>query len=213
MKNLLSSLKKISSLFPEDQEVQKSCSFLSKKISEKKEEDYIEVDRVFPLPKEIKTEHDFAIFSDGGCRGNPGPGSWGVVIQSSKGEVIFEASSFDEHTTNNKMELLGAAKGIEFLFELKEELNLEPDQMNIHLYTDSKYVCDGLNQWMAGWKKRNWKKSDGSPVLNQEYWLKLDQLIAKPKSFKAHWVKGHNGHPQNERCDELCNIILDRETS
>ena len=113
---------------------------------------------------------------------------------------------------SNKMELQGAIKALEYLFEVgKDELSLSADLMTVHLYTDSKYVKDGLTKWIIGWKNRNWRKSDGSPVLNQNEWKRLDLVSQKPKSFNIHWVKGHSGHPQNERCDQLCNQILDRE--
>ena len=158
----------------------------------------------FPLPKEIEGQGDVAIFSDGACRGNPGPGSWGIMGQNSKGEVLFEASGIDVPTTNNRMELLGAIeslKRIEDLYDLSST--------NVFLYSDSKYVVDGINQWVPGWKKRGWKKADKKTPENVELWQELDNLTAKFPSLKYLWVKGHAGHPQNERCDFLANQALD----
>jgi ribonuclease HI len=163
------------------------------------------------IPKELKNQHDYAIFSDGGCRGNPGPGSWAALGQKSDGEVIFEVASFDQDTTNNRMELRGAIEAVINLKSYLEDFDLMNPQNRIYFYTDSNYVVQGLNSWRYNWKKRGWKKADNSPVQNVELWEKLDQVTLGLKNFQAIWVKGHSGHPQNERCDKLCNEILDRE--
>lgn len=137
------------------------------------------------------------IYTDGACRGNPGKGGWGVVLVY--GDKQKELSGGDAHTTNNKMELTAA---IEALAALKEPCEVE-------LYSDSKYLTDALNQgWVYGWKKRNWKKSDGKPALNVELWEQLLELLKK-HTVTFIWVKGHNGTPLNERCDALATAFAD----
>ena len=131
------------------------------------------------------------IYSDGACSGNPGPGGYGTVLVYNGFEK--ELSEGFESTTNNRMELLGCIKGLECLKEPCE----------VTVTSDSKYLCDAINQgWLESWKARGWKKADKKPVLNQELWERLDVLLAIHKvSFK--WIKGHNGHKYNERCDTL----------
>lgn len=131
------------------------------------------------------------IYSDGACSGNPGPGGYGTVLVYNGFEK--ELSEGYESTTNNRMELLGCIKGLECLKEPCE----------VTVTSDSKYLCDAINQgWLEAWKARGWKKADKKPVLNQELWESLDKLLAIHKvTFK--WIKGHNGHKYNERCDTL----------
>ncbi len=131
------------------------------------------------------------IYSDGACSGNPGPGGYGTVLVYNG--VEKELSEGFESTTNNRMELLGCIKGLECL--------KEPCQVTV--ISDSKYLCDAINQgWLESWKNRGWKKADKKPVLNQELWERLDkQLAIHTVSFE--WIKGHNGHHYNERCDTL----------
>ena len=131
------------------------------------------------------------IYSDGACSGNPGPGGYGTVLVYNGFEK--ELSEGYESTTNNRMELLGCIKGLECLKEPCE----------VTVTSDSKYLCDAINQgWLESWKARGWKKADKKPVLNQELWESLDKLLAIHKvTFK--WIKGHNGHKYNERCDTL----------
>lgn len=131
------------------------------------------------------------IFTDGACSGNPGAGGWGVILRY--GETEKELSGGEAHTTNNRMELTAV---IEALKALKRECE-------ITLYTDSRYVMDGVNEWMPNWKKNGWKTTNKkSAVKNLELWQELDSLLPRHK-IKWVWVKGHNGHPENERVDKL----------
>lgn len=162
----------------------------------------------FETPKEIvDKENNVAIFSDGACRGNPGPGAWACVAQDHTGHIIFELSEVDQLTTNNKMELSGALEGMRYL---KHKLN-DVKMIDLHVYTDSQYLVNGMNSWVEGWKRRGWKKADNKVPENVEIWQQLDAMKEAYKSVKFHWVKGHAGHPQNEFCDKLANIALDNE--
>ena len=136
------------------------------------------------------------IYTDGACRGNPGPGGWGVLIKYR--EYSKEMYGGDASTTNNKMELTAA---IEALKEIKEPCE-------IILYTDSKYVLKGIEEWIHNWKKRGWKGSNRKPVKNIELWKKLDELRDK-HTIKWNWVKGHSGDPGNETADMLANRGID----
>ncbi len=139
-----------------------------------------------------------AIFTDGACSGNPGPGGWGAVLRY--GEKEKELSGGERETTNNRMELTGV---IEALRSLKE-----PCQVT--LTTDSKYVSDGISKgWAKGWRARNWKKADGKPALNYNLWAALLDLL-EIHPVKVVWVKGHSGHPENERCDRLAVAEIDK---
>jgi ribonuclease HI len=163
----------------------------------------------FPLPEELKDlQIGFALFADGACRGNPGPGSFGLVGQDHTGNKIFEASGVDLPTTNNKMELTGAIRALEMLGDHLLENGLNYD-VPVYLFSDSKYVTDGITQWVPGWKNRGWKKADNKAPENMELWRRLDELAAHYKKLKFQWVKGHAGHPQNEYCDQLANHALD----
>lgn len=134
------------------------------------------------------------IFSDGACSGNPGPGGYGVILRF--GEHTKELSGGEHETTNNRMELTGVIKGLDALKEPCE----------VTLTTDSKYVVDSVTKgWVYGWKNKGWKKSDGKPALNVDLWEQLLPLLQKHK-VNFVWVKGHAGHPENERCDELAVI-------
>ena len=131
------------------------------------------------------------VFTDGACSGNPGAGGWGVILRY--GEIEKELSGGKENTTNNRMELTAV---IEALKALKKECD-------ITIYTDSRYVMDGVQEWMPNWKLNGWKTTNKkSPVKNVELWQILDSLLSKHK-IKWVWVKGHNGHPENERVDKL----------
>lgn len=131
------------------------------------------------------------IYTDGACSGNPGKGGWGAVIVYKGAEK--EISGAEKQTTNNRMELTAVIKALQLL--------KEPCEVN--LTTDSKYVCDAVNKgWVYGWKKKGWIKSDKKPALNVDLWEELlEQLKIHDVTF--NWVKGHNGHPYNERCDKL----------
>lgn len=131
------------------------------------------------------------LFTDGACSGNPGPGGWGAILRC-KGKER-ELSGGAENTTNNKMELTAVIEGLKAL----------KFPCEVTLYTDSKYVADGLTlSWAEGWKARGWKKKDGKPALNPELWDELLTLYHTHK-VKIVWLKGHAGHPENERCDAL----------
>ena len=131
------------------------------------------------------------IFSDGACSGNPGPGGWGVILRCDGKEK--ELSGGEAHTTNNRMELTGVIKGLEAL----------KYPCRVTIQTDSRYVVDGIEKgWAAGWRKRGWVKSDKQPALNPDLWGRLLDLIAI-HDVKFTWIKGHAGHPENERCDSL----------
>ena len=131
------------------------------------------------------------LYTDGACSGNPGPGGWGVILEYMGHEK--ELSGGEKNTTNNRMELTAVIRGLE---QLKEPCIVE-------LYSDSKYVIDGLQKgWAEGWKKRGWVKSDKKPALNPELWDRLLELV-HIHDVRYHWVKGHADNPKNNRCDEL----------
>ncbi len=135
------------------------------------------------------------IFTDGACSGNPGPGGWGAVLRHNG--ATKEISGGEKQTTNNRMELMAAIAALEALTQPCE----------VTLTTDSKYVMDGITKWIWGWKKNNWKKADKKPVLNADLWMRLDAITSRHK-VKWEWVKGHAGHPENERCDELARMAI-----
>lgn len=136
------------------------------------------------------------IYTDGACRGNPGIGGWGVYIEY--GETTKELYGGDKLTTNNKMELTAAIKGLEAL----------NTKCQVNLITDSKYVMDGINGWINGWKKNNWKNSQKKDVKNKNLWIQLDKLNSY-HDVEWSWVKGHSGHFQNEKADQLANKGID----
>lgn len=131
------------------------------------------------------------IYTDGACSGNPGPGGWGVVLRCGSAEK--ELSGGEENTTNNRMELTAAIEGLSALKE----------PCKVLLTTDSKYVSDGITKgWAESWRKNGWRKADKKPALNPDLWERLLELV-KIHDVKINWVKGHAGHPENERCDKL----------
>ena len=136
------------------------------------------------------------IYTDGACRGNPGPGGWGALIKFESAEKEIFGGQPD--TTNNQMELSAAIEG---LAALKEPCSVE-------LFTDSKYVMDGITQWIQNWKKNNWRTAAKKDVKNKELWQKLDQLISQHR-VQWHWVKGHSGDEGNEAADLLANKGID----
>jgi ribonuclease HI len=136
------------------------------------------------------------IYTDGACRGNPGPGGWGALLISEKRRKTMFGGEAD--TTNNRMELMAAI----------EALNALKGSRKVLLYTDSTYVMDGINKWMPNWKKRGWKTSAKKPVKNQDLWMELDEAIV-PHDIEWHWVRGHTGVPGNEEADELANRGID----
>lgn len=137
------------------------------------------------------------IFTDGACRGNPGPGGWGALLRYSEHEK--KISGAEPVTTNNRMELLAAIKA---LATLKEPCKIE-------LYTDSQYLQKGISEWLPVWKKSNWKKSDKKLVKNADLWQALEQEASRHQ-VHWHWVRGHSGHPENELADALANAAIDK---
>jgi ribonuclease HI len=138
------------------------------------------------------SDHVVEIYSDGACRGNPGPGGWGALLRSNGAEK--ELYGGEATTTNNRMELMAAIRALEAL--------KRPSR--VKLYTDSIYVMKGITAWILDWKRRGWRTADKKPVKNEDLWRRLDELAAKHE-VEWHWVKGHSGHPENERADELAN--------
>ncbi|MGD8515176.1 MAG: ribonuclease HI [Granulosicoccaceae bacterium] len=136
------------------------------------------------------------IFTDGACRGNPGPGGWGVLLRYGKHEKTLKGAERD--TTNNRMELMAAIMGLESLKR----------GCAVSVTTDSQYVRNGITKWMHNWKKRNWKTADRKPVKNQDLWQRLDKATHEHE-IEWHWVRGHTGHPENECADELANEAID----
>ena len=132
------------------------------------------------------------IYTDGACKGNPGAGGWGALLVA--GTHRREICGGEAQTTNNRMEMTAVIRALEAL--------KRPSRVQVH--TDSQYVQKGISEWMAGWKKRNWRTADGKPVKNQDLWLQLDALSGVHE-IEWHWVRGHAGHPENERADALAN--------
>ena len=136
------------------------------------------------------------MFTDGACRGNPGPGGWGVVLRYGQHEK--ELYGGEPQTTNNRMELLAAIHGLESLTR----------SCSVSVTTDSNYVRHGITEWLPNWKKRGWKTAAKKPVKNADLWKRLD-AAAGQHEVSWHWVKGHSGHPENERADQLANRGID----
>ena len=136
------------------------------------------------------------IYTDGACRGNPGPGGWGAILRFDGTEKHLYGAEAD--TTNNRMELMAAIAALESLTSTCE----------IDLTTDSQYVMKGITEWIEGWKKRNWKTAARKPVKNVDLWQRLDKIVSQHK-VKWHWVRGHSGHPENELADQLANRAID----
>jgi ribonuclease HI len=141
-------------------------------------------------PKQVE------VFTDGACSGNPGPGGWGAILRWNGKER--ELSGGMAATTNNQMELTAAIKALEALKE----------KCVVNLYSDSSYVRDGIKTWIHGWKKNGWRTADKKPVKNAELWQALDSARNRHQ-VSFHWIKGHAGHPENERCDELARQALE----
>lgn len=138
-----------------------------------------------------------ALYTDGACRGNPGPGGWAALLVA--GGVRKEVSGAEAATTNNRMELTAAIEG---LATLKR-------RCAVRLYTDSKYVLRGLTEWLPAWKARGWRTASREPVKNRDLWERLD-TVASTQDVEWHWVRGHSGHEGNEYVDELANLAIDR---
>jgi len=138
------------------------------------------------------TDRVVEVYSDGACRGNPGPGGWGVLMRFARKEK--ELWGGEEATTNNRMELTAVIRALEAL--------KRPSRVRV--YTDSQYVQKGISEWIRAWKKRGWRTAGRKPVKNDDLWRRLDELNASHE-VQWHWVKGHAGHPENERADLLAN--------
>ena len=136
------------------------------------------------------------IYTDGACRGNPGPGGWGVLLRF--GEHEKEMYGAETETTNNRMELMAAIQGLEALSK----------PCKVDLTTDSQYVQKGITEWIHGWKKRGWKNASKQPVKNADLWKRLDAATGSHQ-VSWHWVRGHSGHDENERVDQLANRAID----
>ena len=136
------------------------------------------------------------IFTDGACRGNPGPGGWGALLRYGRHER--ELYGGERETTNNRMELMAAIRALESLKR----------PCKVHLTTDSTYVKKGITEWLPNWKKRGWKTAARKPVKNVDLWQRLDEAVQR-HDVHWHWVRGHTGHAENERADELANRGID----
>jgi ribonuclease HI len=139
------------------------------------------------------------VYTDGACRGNPGPGGWGVLLRSRRRER--ELLGAERATTNNRMELTAVIRALEALHR----------RCVVRVYTDSQYVQKGISQWVRDWKRRGWRTAARQPVKNIDLWQRLDAL-AQSHDIEWHWVRGHSGHEGNERADALANLAIDRLT-
>ena len=140
-------------------------------------------------------KNNVVIYTDGACKGNPGEGGWGAILEfSGKTNNIY---GYQKNTTNNRMEIIAAIEAVKSIKEAS----------NIIIYTDSKYLMNGINIWMHSWKKNNWKTSGNKDVKNVDLWKVIDELNSK-HSIKWNWVKGHSGNPGNEMADDLANLAI-----
>jgi ribonuclease HI len=142
------------------------------------------------------TEETVEVYADGACKGNPGPGGWGVLLRVAGRER--ELHGGEPATTNNRMELTAVIRALESL----------EGRARVRLYTDSQYVQKGMTEWIHDWKRRGWRTADKKPVKNVDLWMRLDEL-ARGHDVEWHWVRGHAGHPENERADALANRGID----
>ena len=140
------------------------------------------------------------IYTDGACLGNPGPGGWAALVIADG--TVRELSGYEPQTTNNRMELRAAVEGLRAL----------DDGTEVDLHTDSQYLRTGMAEWLARWKRNGWRTADKKPVKNVDLWQELDAL-AQRHAVRWHWVRGHAGHPENERCDALANDAIRRARS
>lgn len=146
------------------------------------------------MSEEIR--HKIEMFTDGACRGNPGPGGWGVLLRHDKRDL--ELYGGEPNTTNNRMELMAAIQGFESLKK----------PCLVYVSTDSQYLLNGITQWLPGWIRKGWKTAAKTPVKNQDLWQRLVAAMA-PHQVEWRWVKGHSGHPGNEHADQLANRGVD----
>ncbi len=150
------------------------------------------------LQDELPQKPVVYIYTDGSCLGNPGPGGWAFILRYDGVDNEIEGSEGEYSTTNNRMELMAVIQSLTVLDQAS----------NVKLSADSKYVLNGMMQWMPGWKAKGWKKK-GGPIKNLDLWKKLDQLMTK-HTIDTNWVKGHAGHNENERCDDLAREQAER---
>jgi len=137
------------------------------------------------------------IFTDGACRGNPGPGGWGALLRCGAEDKTIRGS--EALTTNNRMEMMAVIKALQSL----------KNSCDVNLSTDSQYVVKGITEWLPGWKKRGWKTASKQPVKNADLWREIDEL-ANQHRITWHWVRGHSGHTENELADQLANLAIDQ---
>ncbi len=140
-----------------------------------------------------ETTATIKLYTDGACSGNPGPGGWAYILKHPESGKVVEQSGGEAATTNNRMELTAVIEG----------LNALDRPCRVEIYSDSQYVCNGLMEWMDQWKAKGWRRGKrNEPVLNLDFWKQLDQLRQRHE-LTCHWIRGHNEHPENERCDQL----------
>lgn len=140
-------------------------------------------------------KNNVVIYTDGACKGNPGEGGWGAILEFT--DETNKIYGYQENTTNNRMEIVAAI----------EAIKLVKEESDIIIYTDSKYLMNGINTWIHSWKKNNWKTSGNKNVKNVDLWKAIDELNSK-HSIKWNWVKGHSGNPGNEMADDLANLAI-----
>ncbi len=145
----------------------------------------------------VTEKKQIEVFTDGACRGNPGPGGWGAILRY--GTTEKKLSGAEQNTTNNRMELMAAIKALAAL----------KHSCAVSLTTDSQYVRKGITEWINKWKRNGWRTSQRKPVKNDDLWKALDQEVSRHE-MSWHWVKGHSGHPENELADQLANEAIDR---
>ena len=144
------------------------------------------------MPDERESRAEVELYTDGACSGNPGIGGWAFILRHPRSGRQIERYAYEENTTNNRMELMAVIRGLETLTR----------PTRVDLYTDSEYVGKGIRDWMPGWKARGWRRAGNKPVKNVDLWKRLDQQLQRHQ-VHYHAVRGHSGHPENERCDEL----------
>ncbi|HET7765200.1 MAG TPA: ribonuclease HI [Burkholderiales bacterium] len=152
------------------------------------------------MSKSVSGAEIVQIYADGACKGNPGPGGWGAILRAGGREQ--ELYGGEPQTTNNRMELTAVIRALEAL----------PRPATVEVYTDSQYVQKGISEWLHAWKRRGWRTADKRPVKNVDLWHRLDRAAA-PHRVTWHWVKGHAGHPENERADALANRGVEKALS
>lgn len=139
------------------------------------------------------------LYTDGACSGNPGPGGWAYILKDRRSGKVREHSGGEPSTTNNRMELTSVIEGLTVLRK----------PTRVELYSDSQYVCKGLDEWLDHWKARGWRRGRNEAVANEDLWRRLDEL-RRVHELHSHWIRGHNEHPENDRCDQLAVAAAER---